>query len=918
MTIVGALVLVGWALDVTVLKSVTPGLLTMKPNTAVAFVLGGGALLIHSCDGERSKLLSALGRAGAAVVALIGALTMSEHVFGSDLRIDCLLFADAPTIADPSEAGRMCPETALNLIFAGSAIMLLDARPRVAQILALAVALIAGITLLGYVFDAPALYAFAPVSSVAVHTAGATFALGLGVLGARPDQGILVPLTSDTAGGRVARSLLPAVIVGPILLGWLELAGTRWGHFGVAMTTALSAVLCMIFFGAMIWWSAGHSRRVELARSRSEECLAERTDELEALLAHAPIGFAFFDRQGRQRHVNAPFAELLGVPREELLGKTLAERVPARALEIERHLAEVFATGEAIRDVEMDRATDLASEGRSWLASFYPVLSPAGDIRCVGAVATDISAQKRAEKQLRASEASMRRLWESNLLGVMKTDAEGNVTDANDAVLQLIGYTREELQAGRVRWDEMTPPEYLHLDRQGIAESIHRGMCTPYEKVYIRKDGRRVPILIGYARVDGPGLQYICFLLDLTERAVLLESERAARGEAERASRLKDEFVATVSHELRTPLNAIQGWAHLLKRPAADPAQLEKGLGVIERNTRHITQIVSDLLDTSRIVSGKLHLEIAPIDLSAVIDATIDEMRIEALAKGITLSAKLGAIDGEVHADPNRIRQIVQNLVSNALKFTPCGGRVDVMLEGAEHHVTLRVRDTGQGFDAAFAPFIFDRFRQADASTVRRHGGLGLGLAIVKHVVELHGGTIRAASDGPGKGAEITLTLPATPARAHLGPSAAPVAATDLRGIRVLVVDDQPDALEIAQRILEEHGASVSVASSGHEALDVLSAQRPDVLVSDISMPGMDGYELVRSFRANREPRARTLPAIALTAFARPEDKDRAHAAGFQAHVTKPIEPVALISAVASLHAAAAEPASLGSLFGLA
>src|SRR5262249_53016515 len=273
------------------------------------------------------------------------------------------------------------------------------------------------------------------------------------------------------------------------------------------------------------------------------------------------------------------------------------------------------------------------------------------------------------------------------------------------------------------------PPEYLPLDDRGIRESLERGACTPYEKVYIAKDGHRVPILLGYALLAGSQDDYICFVLDLTERKRAEESERAARAEAERGGRIKDELVATVSHELRTPLNAIQGWTQLLQRPGASPEYVDKGLRVIERNTRQLAQIVSDLLDASRVISGKLHVELGRVDLPGIITLSLEGMQPAAREKGVTLRAALGPVDGDIHADPVRLRQVVENLVSNAIKFTPKGGEVGVTLSGGAGEVILSVRDTGQGIEPAFLPHVFDRFRQADASTARQHRGLGLGLA---------------------------------------------------------------------------------------------------------------------------------------------------------------------------------------------
>ncbi len=388
------------------------------------------------------------------------------------------------------------------------------------------------------------------------------------------------------------------------------------------------------------------------------------------------------------------------------------------------------------------------------------------------------------------------------------------------------------------------------------------------------------------------------------EREMLLASERAARSEAERANRMKDEFVATVSHELRTPLNAILGWVQMLMRPARTEKDLGKGLAVIERNTRLQTQLINDLLDVSRIASGKLHMEMQTVELEASLQAALDVLRPAAEAKSISLCQAIDSKDLRVLGDPGRLQQVVWNLVSNAIKFTPKGGEVRVSLCQRGEKAALEVRDTGQGIEPEFVPHIFERFRQADSSMARKHGGLGLGLSIVKHIVEMHGGEVRAESEGLGKGATFVVELPLKPLTTER-PGREWVK-TDVRidvsGLRVLVVDDEPDARELLERVLEEHEAKVVTAGSADEALSALEQQQFDMMVSDIGMPGMDGYALMREVRARALRRGdKCPPAIAVTAFARPEDRERALSAGYRLHLAKPIEPAELVASVAEL-----------------
>jgi signal transduction histidine kinase/ActR/RegA family two-component response regulator len=396
------------------------------------------------------------------------------------------------------------------------------------------------------------------------------------------------------------------------------------------------------------------------------------------------------------------------------------------------------------------------------------------------------------------------------------------------------------------------------------------------------------------------------------ERTALWESERTARAEAERAGRMKDEFLATLSHEIRTPLNAILGWTHLLGKGVRRDDELEKGLAVIERNAKAQSQIVADLLDMNRIVNGKLRLDVQRIRLAPVVQAAVDTIAPAADAKGIHLQVVLDPSTGPISGDPERLQQVFWNLLSNAVKFTPKGERIQVLLERVESHLEVRVVDTGEGIDAEFLPHVFDRFRQADGSTTRRHGGLGLGLAIVKQLVELHGGSVRATSPGRGKGATFVVVLPIAAVHAESstaverphrtgGVDASVLASVDdIAGVKVLVVDDEMDSRDLVKRLLAGGGARVTTVGSAREALTWIRQEPPDVLISDIGMPGEDGYALMRQLRSPAVDSRGRIVAIALTAYARAEDRANAMRAGFQYHLSKPVEPSVLMAVVAS------------------
>jgi CheY-like chemotaxis protein len=389
--------------------------------------------------------------------------------------------------------------------------------------------------------------------------------------------------------------------------------------------------------------------------------------------------------------------------------------------------------------------------------------------------------------------------------------------------------------------------------------------------------------------------------------------------DSQEASRLKDEFLATMSHELRTPLTAILGWAHLLRARALDAEAATSAVEIIERNAHSQVRLIDDLLDLSRIITGKLRLDVRPIVLASVVEAAADSMCPTAETKGIRLQVLLDPQAGPVSGDSDRLQQVLWNLLSNAIKFTPKGGRVQVRLERVNSHVEITVSDTGQGISEEFLPHVFDRFRQADATNTRKHGGLGLGLAIVHQLVQLHGGSVQVASPGEGQGTTFTVTLPLTVvhhrsregapqdngAEPRVHPRAGDAVTFEcpasLDGLRVLVVDDEKDARDLIKAVLEQCNAVVLTASSAEEGFDALQRLQPDILISDIGMPGEDGYSLIEKVRALPSEEGGRIPAVALTAYARAEDRIKALASGFQVHAPKPIEPAELAAIVASL-----------------
>jgi len=523
-----------------------------------------------------------------------------------------------------------------------------------------------------------------------------------------------------------------------------------------------------------------------------------------------------------------------------------------------------------------------------------------------------LSARQRTEEELiRAKEAleqqteelahslsMLRATLEATTDGILVTDEHGNITDFNSKFTEL--------------W-RLSPAMLDPLEREALKEAICNQLKDPQaflvttNEIYAASppesfdmlhfnDGRAIERFSRIQFVNGRNVGRVWSFRDITqhkrlveaaekaaeERKRLLKREHAARTEAEHANAMKDEFLATLSHELRTPLGAILGWALILRRTENGISEFQKGLEVIERNARVQTQLIEDLLDMSRIISGKVRL---------------DQL--------------LDSAAGPISGDPNRLQQVVWNLLSNAIKFTPRGGRVRILLQRADSHVEISVADTGIGIKPGFLPHVFERFRQGDPSITRPHGGLGLGLSIVKHLIELHGGTVKADSQGEGRGCTFSVNLPlmavytpaAHPERVYPdGPPAShsfePV---DLSAIKILVVDDEPDARDLIRRVLEECKAEVLTAASASEALTMIEPERPHLLVSDIGMPEIDGYEFLREVRTLSQKLGVHIPAVALTAYAGPEDKTRALRAGFLVHMAKPVEPSELVATLANL-----------------
>ena len=621
-------------------------------------------------------------------------------------------------------------------------------------------------------------------------------------------------------------------------------------------------------------------------------------------------GALTLDESGMILYCNRRFALMLGLRQEKLLASLIEEWTSPG----DRSLVSTLVRQARTRPVrgEVSLAPPAGGELPVYL-SLERLSEEAGGV--VAVLVTDLSDQH-AHRELVASEELARSIVDQAVDAMVVCDMHGSIVRCNQAARDLsLGAPLRE------RFERAFPLSLAAAERSraALAAVLAGARRQEVDVDFLRSDGRRIDAALKVGPLTGGRGQVIGAVATLSdiservrserERAWLLESERTARAEAERANRLKDEFVATLSHELRTPLNAILGWVQLLRASSQLEGEVARGMEVIERNARLQGQLIADLLDISRMLSGGLRLDRRTLDVSQVVASAIES--VQPTAQGKQLGIESSFADGEflVSGDPARLEQVVWNLLTNAVKFTPPLGHIRVALQREGTWVELVVSDDGQGIRADFLPHVFDRFRQADAGITRSSAGLGLGLAIVKQLVELHAGKVSAFSDGEGRGARFVIRLPSADVElprdegGEPAPSSAalPPESASLEGVGVLLVEDEADARELARTYLAERGARVKSAASVDEALQMLRWFQPDVVVSDIGLPGRDGYELVRELRRSSTASRSELRAIALTAFAQREDEERALRAGYQAHLAKPIDLARLAATIRSV-----------------
>ena len=630
-------------------------------------------------------------------------------------------------------------------------------------------------------------------------------------------------------------------------------------------------------------------------------------------------GIFAFDRDCKIIAWNRAMQRISGLSSAAAIGKRVVDIFPFLR---ESGSDDCFASALAGKGSVSENHPYGPSETGVFESHYSPLLDEHDNIIGGIAVITDITARKQAEKAAHTAYQQLSFHVESSPLAVVEWDSDFRVSGWSESAERLFGWKAEEVMGKHVNeWrfvfaDDVDAVALVtNRQREGVeVQGIQRNrnytragsvlFCEWYNSVLRDDRGKLVSVL--------------SLVLDVTarqsaeeERAASLLRERDARRHAEEADRLKDEFLATLSHELRTPLTSILGWASMIRNGEVEGNNASRAIETIERNARSQARLIDDLLDVSRIITGNLRLDLHPLNLAPIVDAALDALRPTADVKGIKLQTHFVPQECLVKGDPNRLRQVIWNLLSNAIKFTQRGGSVSIDLTCVELTARLTISDTGEGISAEFLPYVFDRFRQAEGSISRKQGGLGLGLAVARHLVELHGGTITAESEGLGNGAVFTVDLPLAqerrdPARAEerkreVERRRSPSGVIRLDGIHVLLVEDDDDSRKLLGTMLKRYGAQVTSTKSAAEALEVFENEVPDVIISDIGMPDQDGYELIRKLRAMPVEKGGKIPAIALTGYASRKDRERALNSGYHQHMAKPIEQADMISAIAAL-----------------
>jgi PAS domain S-box-containing protein len=941
----GLTILSGWVFDIPFLRGGFSAGITVKTNAALCLLALGLAMWLIPGD-AKSNRQSQLARALAVFAGIVGLLTLSQHVFGWNLGIDELLFREPPGMPGTASPNRMGPPASSCFCLMGIGILFATSKRRalceIAQLLAVAVALVATFSLLGYIYGVTQMYGIAKYTGISWPTAVMFHVASLGLICGCPESSFRTLANAGTAGGILLRRMLLPAILTPIVLGYLTIVGQRASAYDPFFGIALLVIGLLSIFTLLVWLSGRALHKVDLARSQAEDArrdtldLLRRAAELDAFRvaladsirtlndpeqiqaqatrllfdrlkatrvhyteftsdqAYAVVRTDFHDPQVPSVVGRYSLAEYGPTLINELLaGKTLAisdtvldpritrrERDKLGEINIRAYIAvPMVKSGMLLAAIAVHQ-----SSSRVWTDEEISLVEETAE-RTWAAVE-----RARSEAALRQSEERLQRALAIETVGVMFFKPDGRITDANEAFLRMSGYTRTDVAQESIRWDVMTPHEFMEESRKAIEELKVHGRTVPYEKQYIRKDGTRWWGLFAATRLsDDEGVE---FVIDITERK---EVEQALQ----ESDRRKDEFLATLAHELRNPLAPISNALTILRMDQEITPTVDHLYGIMERQVTSLVRLVDDLLEISRISRGKIELRKERCTIADVVRSAVETSRpvIDAAKHQLAISLPVEPIWLEL--DPVRMAQVISNLLNNAAKFTPPNGQIWLTVQKQSNEVILSVRDNGIGLEQAMLPRVFEMFTQMDRDHKEAQGGLGIGLALVKNLVELHGGKVEVRSKGLGEGSEFMIHLPfAASDISTRGSDVSPLPHRPASRMRILVVDDNPDAANSLTLLLEKMGYNVYFANDGWAALESLQRDRPDLVLLDLGMPKMSGYEVAARIREMSE--FKDVPLIALTGWGQEEDRRRTADAGFDHHLVKPLDLSALNSILSS------------------